>query len=91
MEFALWYPENITIMMGIVTYKLYHLNTSLIEGVGSVAHVAGPTSGRSAVAFGAVYSAVNIGRCRMVRRVCALPHVMFRNMLRKLVVLFVSV
>ena len=43
-----------------MTEELYQ-NASLIEGVGLVAHIAGPTSGRPAVACGAVYSLVNSG------------------------------
>ena len=47
-------------MMGYVTDKSYKQNSSLIKGVGSVAHVAGPTRGRPAVARSAVYSVVDI-------------------------------
>ena len=41
--------------------KSYQQNASFIEGVGLEAHVAGPTSGRPAVARGAVCSVVDSG------------------------------
>ena len=42
-----------------MTEKLYQQDASLIEGVGLVAHAAGHTSRRPAVARGAVYSVVD--------------------------------
>ena len=44
-----------------MTDESYQQNASLIEGVGSIAHVTGPNSGRPAVARGAVYSVVDSG------------------------------